>query len=206
MHRNVGRVARTPRVHLPAASSRKKAALMAFLRTPKGLTFLVTGLLITVASGVIAAVLWTQDVSFSNSSQDSDISFVDGGGGVTNFAEVTIGTSGASATLDLAGVAGAANFQVTDLLRIQNSDLTQDYSITLSRDSAPNVAITSLVFTVLDGVTTMETYDAASAASGSAFTLGAGDTFDIRIDMVITDGTTAGSLGAMDLQFTIAPI
>lgn len=179
---------------------------MAFLRTPKGLTFLVTGLLITVASGVIAAVLWTQDVSFSNSSQDSDISFVDGGGGVTNFAEVTIGTSGASATLDLAGVAGAANFQVTDLLRIQNSDLTQDYSITLSRDSAPNVAITSLVFTVLDGVTTMETYDAAAAASGSAFTLGAGDTFDIRIDMVITDGTTAGSLGAMDLQFTIAPI
>lgn len=176
------------------------------MASPKGVTFAVTGFLVMIASGVLAAVLWTQDVSFSNSSQDSDISFADGGGGVTNFAEVTIGTSGASATLDLAGVAGAANFQVTDLLQIQNSDLSQDYTITLSRGSTPIVAITSLVFTVLDGVTTVETYDAVASGSGSAFTLGAGETFDIRIDMAITDGTTAGSLGSMDLQFTIAPV
>ena len=68
------------------------------------------------------------------------------------------------------------------------------------------MAITQLLFTVLDGATTIRTFDAATASSAAAFTLPASSTYDIRIDMAITDGTTAGSLGAMDLEFTIAPV
>lgn len=213
MQRTPGRVARAPHspsipapVRVPGTKTVKRAPWRAFLASPKGITFVVTGMLVLVASGVIAAVLWTQDVSFTNASQDSDISFVDGGGGVLNFAEVTIGSSGASASLDLSGVAGAANFQVTDLLQIQNSDGSQAYSITLARDAAPNVAITQLLFTVLDGATPVRTFDAATSSSAAAFTLPAGETYDIRIDMAIADGTAAGALGSMDLQFTIAPV
>lgn len=196
----------SPRVSQARYRPRRMDRFLTALRTPKGIAVVGTALLITIASSVMAAVMWTQAASVTNGSQDSDITFADGGGGVADFATVTIGSSGASASISLTGVAGAANFQVTDLLQISNGDATQDYSITLGRDSVPNAAITSLVFTVLDGATVIKTYDAVAAASATAFTLSATDTYDIRIDMAITDGTAVGSLGSVDLEFTIAPV
>lgn len=159
-----------------------------------------------VVSGVVtAAILLRQDVGVTNAAQASDVVFVDGGGGVAGFATVSIDSSAASATLTLTGVAGAANLQVTDLLRIQNTDVAQAYSVTLARSAAPNAAITGLTFTVLDGATVVKTFDAASAASATAFTLPAATTYDVRVDMVVADGTAAGSLGSIDLQFSIVP-
>lgn len=96
--------------------------------------------------------------------------------------------------------------QVTDLLTVTNTDVTQDYSVTLSRSAAPNGAVTKLEFVVKDGATTVETYDAAQAATGTAFTMNASDSFDITVNMDIADGTTAGSLGSFTLEYTIVPI
>lgn len=180
--------------------------LWTFAKTPKGLAAFGSAGLLVVASTVMAAVLWSQDATISSASQDSDISFLDGGGGVLGFATVSIGSSGASASISLTGIAGAADFQVTDLLQIQNSDLSQAYSITLIRSADPNAAIDDLIFTVLDGLTVIETYDAADAAQGSAFTLPAGETYDIRLNMAIADGTAAGSLGSIDVGFQISPV
>ena len=111
--------------------------LWTFAKTPKGLAAFGSAGLLVVASTVMAAVLWSQDATISSASQDSDISFLDGGGGVLGFATVSIGSSGASASISLTGIAGAADFQVTDLLQIQNSDLSQAYSITLIRSADP---------------------------------------------------------------------
>lgn len=163
-------------------------------------TVLVAALL--VAGVVTAAVLWRQDVTVSSAAQASDVVFVDGGGGVAGYATVSVGGSGTSATLTLTGVSGA-ELQVTDLLQIQNTDASQAYSVTLERSAAPNAAITGLVFTVLDGATPIKTFDAAAAASATAFTLPVSTTYDIRIDMVVADGTSPGSLGSFDLQFEI---
>lgn len=164
----------------------------------------IASVLLITSAAVTAAILIQQDVTVSGASQDSDVKFVDGTGGVAGFATVAIGTSGASATISLTGIAGAS-LQVTDLLRIQNTDATQAYTVTLSRSGAPNAAIESLVFTVLDGVTTIKSFDAASAASATAFTLPVSTTYDIRINVGVADGTAAGPLGSLALQFSIAP-
>ncbi len=159
-----------------------------------------------VCAGIAAAAIsWQQDVTIDSASQDTDIVFSDGGGGLTGFATTTITGSGSKATLALTGVAGAA-MQVTDLLTVTNTDVTQDYSVTLSRSAAPNGAVTKLEFVVKDGATTVETYDAAQAATGTAFTMNASDSFDITVNMDIADGTTAGSLGSFTLEYTIVPI
>lgn len=158
---------------------------------------------LVVAGVVSAAILWRQDVTVTSAAQASDVVFVDGGGGVAGFATVSVGSSGTSATLTLTGISGAS-LQVTDLLQVQNSDATQAYSVTLKRSAAPDAAITGLTFTVLDGGSTIKTFDAAAAASATAFTLPASTTYDVRIDMTVADGTAAGSLGSFDLQFEIA--
>lgn len=161
---------------------------------------------VAVAGAGAAAILLRQDVAVSSSSQDSDVVFVDGGGGLAGYATVSVGTSGASATVTLTGVAGAANLQVTDLLQIQNTDATQAYTVTLKRSATPPAAIASITFTVLDGVTTIRAYEAVGAASATAFTLPVSTTYDVRIDVVVADGTAAGALGSFDLQFEIAPV
>ena len=191
--------------HARPRTRRQGAGFLGFLTAHKLMASTLAGLLV-VATVVSAAVLWRQDVAFTNASQDSDITFVDGGGGLTGFATLALGTGATSATLTLTGVAGVAAFQVTGLLQIDNAAVAQDYEITLSRSAAPNAAIDSLTFTVLDGVSTVETFDAKNTASATAFTLPAGDTYDIRIDMTIAAGTVAGSLGALNLQFTISPL
>lgn len=150
-----------------------------------------------------AAISWQQDVSVTNASQDTDVTFTDGGGGAAGFAVVT--QTGSSATMQLTGVAGAA-LEITDLLTVTNSDPTQDYQVTLSRSEAPNGAVTKLEFVVKDGATTVETYDAAAAGTGTAFTLGASDAFDITVNMDVADGTAAGALGSFTLEFTIVPV
>lgn len=163
-------------------------------------------IIVVFATVVTAAIILRQDVGVDSASQVSDVVFVDGGGGVAGFASVSIDTSAASATITLTGVAGAANLQITDLLQVQNTDATQAYSVTLKRSAAPDAAITGLTFTVLDGVTTIKTFDAANAASATAFTLPVSTTYDVQIDMIVADGTAAGSLGSIDLQFEIAPV
>lgn len=166
----------------------------------------VLAALLVVAAGAAAALLLRQDVAVSTSSQASDVQFLDGGGGVTGYGTISVGTSGASATLTLTGVAGAANMQLTDVLQIENTDATQAYSITLKRSAAPPAAVDVLEFTVLDGATVIESFDAAAAASATAFNLPASTTYDIRIDMTVADGTAAGALGSFDLQFEIVAV
>ncbi len=169
-------------------------------------TLAVTVVLLLVASVVAAAILLRQDIGVTNAAQASDVQFVDGGGGVPGYATVSIGSSAASAALTLTGVAGAANLQVTDLLQIQNTDATQAYTVTLKRSAAPDAAVTGLTFTVLDGATVIRAFDAAAAASAAAFTLPVSSTYDIRIDMIVADGTAAGALTGFDLQFEIVAV
>ncbi len=159
-----------------------------------------------VAGIAAAAIALQQDVTTTSASQDSDVKFTDGGGGLAGFATNTIDSSGASATISLTGVAGAA-LSVTDLLTLTNSDATQDYSVTLSRSAAPNGAITKLEFVVKnDAEATVETFDAATTATGSAFTVSATKAYDISVNMDVADGTAVGSLGSITLQFTLVPV
>lgn len=162
--------------------------------------------LILVSATAAGALLLRQDVAVSTSSQASDVQFADGGGGVAGFGTISVGSSGASATLTLTGVAGAANMQLTDVLQIQNTDASQAYTVTLKRSAAPPAAVDALTFTVLDGASTIKSFDAAASASATAFTLPVSTTYDIRIDMAVADGTAAGALGSFDLQFQIATV
>ncbi len=198
-------VARPSRRHAATTNAGAKAASKAATSSAK--LWWAIGITATLVAGAAtAAILIRQDVAVSTSAQASDVTFLNGGGGVAGFATISLGSSGTSATLTLTGIPGAANFQVTDLLQISNSDATQAYTVTLSRSAAPNGAITQLLFTVLDGATTIKTFDAAAASSATAFTLPVSKTYDIRVDMVIADGTAAGSLGSIDLQMVIAPV
>ncbi len=168
-------------------------------------------LLIAGASLAVAALVIRQDVTTTPAAQTPDVKFLAGTDytaiNVAGFATFSVGSSGASASLSLAGVSGAALVSLGDVMKLQNLDADTSYSVTLARSAVPNAAITSFVVTIKDGGTTLLTWDAVAAATSSAFTLVPSKTLDISVALVITDGTAAGALSpAFGMQFSLSPV
>lgn len=158
----------------------------------------------------LAALLIRQDVATSPSATNAVIKFQNGNDytsiNVAGFASLSIPASGSSATMALTGVSGAALTTLGDVLAINNTASTQNYTVTLTRSTTLNGAITSFTVTVKDGASTLVTWDAVSAASSIGFTHVAGRVLNVTVAMTITDGTAPGSLGSFGMQFAYAPV
>lgn len=190
---------------LPASAPRPKRRWVARHKVLS--VFLVLGLLTTTVG--LAALLIRQDVTTNPSTTAPDVKFLTGTDytaiNAAGFATVTLGTSGASATLALSGVSGAALVTLGNVMKIQNTDASVPYDVTLARSASLNAAITSFVVTIKDGGTTLLTWDAVSAATSSSFNLAVSKTLDISVAIVVTDGTAAGALGSFGMQFSLTP-
>lgn len=165
--------------------------------------------LLSVAVAAVAVVTILQNVTTQPSAKAPLVVFQNGADytsiNAAGFATLTLGTSGASATLALSGVSGAASVSLGNVLKLNNQDATHPEAVTLIRSAAPNAAITSFLVTVKNGASTLATWDAATTASSSAFTLPISTALDISVTVVITDGTAAGALGSFSMEFSMAP-
>ena len=166
--------------------------------------------LLIVAGAGVAALLIRNDLTTSPSTTAPDVKFLSGTDyasiNAAGFATLTLGTSGASATLALSGVSGAALVSLGDVMKLQNTDATQQWTVQLARSTTLNAAITSFTVTLKDGATTLLTWDPVSAATSGTFTLDVSKTLDISIALVVVDGTAAGALGSFAMQFSIVPV
>jgi hypothetical protein len=162
-----------------------------------------------VALAVAAVVTIRQDVTTTPAAKAPDVIFENGadytGINTAGYATLTIGSSGTSATLAISGVAGAVQTSITKLLKLTDTSSTVPYTVTLARSAALDSHITSFVVTVKNGGTTLATWDAASAASSSSFTLPVSTSLDVNVVLFVADGTSTGSLGSFGMQFTLAP-
>jgi hypothetical protein len=174
----------------------------------KVLASIVAAVLLVAGAGM-AALLIRQDITASPATTAPDVKFLAGTDytsiNAAGFATLTLGSSGASASLSLSGVSGAALVTLGNVMRLQNTDATVSYDVTLARSAVPNAAITSFVVTIKDGATTLLTWDAVSSATSSTFNLAVSKTLDISIALVVTDGTAAGALGSFGMQFSLTP-
>jgi len=185
-----------------------RRGLMPWVRAHRAAT---VGLLAGVATvATVAAVLVMQlNVSVASAAKAPPVVFQNGGDYTTihaaGFATLTLGTSGTSASLSLSGVSGAASVSLGNVMKLTNSDATVDQTVTLTRSTTLNAAITSFVVTVKNGGSTLVTWDAVSSASSSSFTLPANTATDVTVALVITDGTATGSLGSFAIQAAMTP-
>ncbi len=190
----------------PDARPRKKRAAT-WMARHKLQTGLIAALLVT--TGVAAALLLRQDVATTTMAADPDVIFAQGTDyhqiATAGFASLQLGASATSASLTLYGVPGAASLQMTNLLRLSNTDSDTDYSITLSRSAAPPQAMTHFTWTLTDSAGSLvATWDAHNHTS-TTFALPAGTTYDLHVALLVADGTPPGRLGALDLQFQLSP-
>jgi hypothetical protein len=194
-----------PPAHLPGAVPARRN----FIAQHKWAAVAVSGLVV-VAAAVTAAVLVRQDITTNPAAAAPDVRFETGTDytaiNTAGFATLTLGTSGASATLAISGIAGAALTSLTNVAQIHNTDATQAYTVTFARSATPNAAITDFTVTVKNGGTTMLTWNAVSAATSSSFTLAASADWDISVQLAVTDGTAAGSLGSFTMQASLVPV
>jgi hypothetical protein len=151
-----------------------------------------------------------QDVAVTPSAANGVIRFQAGSGyasiNVAGFATLSIPGSGSSATLAVTGVSGAALTTLGDVLALNNTASSQNYTVTLARSAAPVAAIAGLNITIKDGTTTLVTWDVKTAGSAAPFTHVAGRVLNATVDLRIADGTSPGSLTGFDLQFTFVPV
>ncbi len=158
---------------------------------------------------VTAALTIRQDVTTNPSAVAPDVVFQSGtdyaGINTAGFATLTLGTSGASATLALSGVPGAASVSLGNVMKLNNQDATQAYTVTLARSTTLDTDITSFVVTIKNGASTLLTWDAATTATSSSFTAPAATALDISISLVIADGVAAGAQGSFGMQFSLVP-
>jgi hypothetical protein len=131
----------------------------------------------------------------------SDYTSINGAG----FATLTLGTSATSATLAVSGVAGAASVSLGNVMKVTNSDATQAYTVTLTRSTTLDAAITSMTVTIKNGATTLVTWNPVSSATSTSFTLPAATATDVSITLVIADGTATGALGSFAIQMAMTP-
>lgn len=193
---------------LPPSPPQVRRGLWAWIRLHTISSSAIATLLV-IALVVAAVVTIRQDVTTTPSSKAPDVVFQNGADytsiNVAGFATVTLGSSGASATLALSAIPGAAQTNLGNLLRLTDNSATQAYTVTLARSTTLPAGITSMQLTVKNGATTLVTWDPGTASSSSSFTLPVSTTLDISVLAVITDGTAAGALGSIGLQFTLAP-
>jgi hypothetical protein len=198
------RVAAKP-PHLAPAN---RPTFLAWMRLHKVAALSITTLLVVaVAAAAVLAIL--QNVTTNPSAKAPLVVFQNGADYTTinaaGFATVTLGSSGASATLALSGVSGAASVTLGNVLKLNNQDATHPETVTLVRSATPNAAITQFLVTVKNGATTLVSWDAVTSASSSSFTLPVSTAADINITLVITDGTAAGALGSFAMEFSMTP-
>ncbi|MCA1819626.1 MAG: hypothetical protein ABR562_07610 [Thermoplasmatota archaeon] len=167
------------------------------------------GATLMLAVATVAVLTLQLNTTVSPAAKAPPVVFAAGGDYTTinaaGFATLTLGTSATSATLAMSGVAGAASVSLGNVMKITNSDATQAFSVTLTRSTTLNAAISSLAITVKDGGTTLVTWDPKSAASSSSFTLPAATATDVSLAIVIADGTAVGSLGSFAMQVSMTP-
>jgi hypothetical protein len=192
----------------PTPAPTPKPGLVAWIRVHKAASVsLATVLVVAVSAAAILAIL--QNVTTTPSAKAPLAVFQNGADYVAinaaGFATVTLGSSGASATLALSGVSGAASVTLGNVLKLNNQDATHPETVTLMRSAAPNAAITSFLVTVKNGATQLVSWDAATTASSSSFTLPVSTAVDINITLIITDGTAAGALGSFAMEFSMTP-
>jgi hypothetical protein len=191
----------------PPPHLRASGSLAAWGLRHKVLSTMMVATLVLVAGTGVATLIFTQNV-VTTTTAAAPVIFQNGadyaGINAKAFATLTFGTTATSATLAISGVPGAASVSLTNVLKLDNTDASHSYSVTLSRSAAPNAAITSFQVTVKNGATTLATWDAASAASSSAFTIPASTALDISIVTVITDGTALASLGSFTIGFALS--
>jgi len=182
---------------------------MRWLRIHQVATAFVGGLLV-IAAVVAAAVTIRQDIATTPTAVAPDVKFVSGTDYVTinaaGFATLSISSNGASATLSVQGVAGAAAVDLTKVLKIQNT-ATGAYTLTISTSASLPATVTSFLVTLKTtggGAVTNGIWDAASGSPSSSITLPASTTYDISLQLVLT-AAASGSLGSFNLQFTLTP-
>lgn len=172
-------------------------------------TVVLLSLLVLGATVGLAALLIRQDVTTTTSASNAVLKFQNGPDyasiNVAGFATLSIPASGSSATFGLTGVSGAALTTLGDVLSINNTASSQNYTVTLTRSAAPNAAITSFVITVKDGASTLAAWDAVGTPSSGSFTHVAGRVLNVTVALTIADGTAAGSVGSFGMQFAFAP-
>ncbi len=162
-----------------------------------------------IAAVVGAAVSMQQDATVNPQAKAPLVVFAKGtdfdlmqtAGFAANFA---LSNNNAAVTLDVYGVAGAAQVSLTKVLKVTNSDATHPESITLTTSGTINAAITSLVITVTNNVPTTITWDAVSGGTSSAINLPASSSADISFTIVET-AAASGSLGSFTLHVNLVP-
>ncbi|MES2155682.1 MAG: hypothetical protein V4510_11155 [bacterium] len=168
------------------------------------------GGLLLIAAAVAAGVSIRQDVATTSTAVAPEVKFVAGTDYTTinaaGFATLTIASNGASATLSVQGVAGAAAVDLTKILKIQNTAASA-YTLTLSTSASLPAGLSSFLVTIKTtggGAVTNGIWDAAAGGSSSAITLPASTTYDISLELVET-AAASGTLGTFNLQFTLTP-
>jgi hypothetical protein len=205
--RNISAPSTVPPSRAPPA---KPGRLKRWFVTHPAIAAVIVAGLVIVPGLALAAALIRQDVTTNPAAVAPDVLFEQGTDyaaiNAAGFATLTLGSSGTSATLALSGVPGAALVDLSKVAKIHNQDATQAYTVTLSRSAAPNAAISSLQVIVKNGASTILTWDAATTATSGSFNLPAATTYDITTDIVINDGTAAGSLGSFGIHFSLVPV
>lgn len=163
-----------------------------------------------VAAATVGALLLRQDITTQPAAVAPDVLFQQGsdyaGINAAGFATLTLGSSGTSATLAVSGVPGAALVSLGNVLKINNQDTSQAYTVTLARSTTPNAAVNDFTITVKNGATTLVTWNAVSAAQSSSFALPANTALDVSIQVGVVDGTAVGSLGSFTVQASMVPV
>ncbi|HLF15909.1 MAG TPA: hypothetical protein VI796_00530 [Candidatus Thermoplasmatota archaeon] len=165
--------------------------------------------ILATASLVAAALAIREDVTTNPSAVAPDVVFANGADyasiNAAGFATLTLGSSGTSATLAVSGIPGAALVTLGNVMKLDNQDATQAYSVTLSRSGSVDADITSFQVVVRNGASTLLTWDALGATS-SAFTAPANTALDVTISLTIATGTAPGAQGSFTMQFNLAPV
>lgn len=198
-------LARHPASKPPVA--RRRGAFR-WVRTHQVTAAFVAGLSL-IAAVVTAAVSIQQNATVNPQAKAPLVVFAKGtdfdvmqtAGFTANFA---LSNNNAAVTLDVYGVAGAAQVSLGKVLKITNSDATHPESVTLTTTGTINAAITSFVITVTNNVPATITWDAVAGGTSSAINLPVSSSADISFAVVET-AAASGSLGTFTLHVNLAP-
>lgn len=197
-----------PRTH--ARGPRRSTGLTGYLRSHRKAVYAALAV-VMLGSAVTAGVILLQKVAVTPAVNAPDVIFANGDDysaiNLLGYATLSIGSSGTSATMSVSGIPGAADLQLTNLLNITNQHGSQDYSVALARSASLDTDIDNFTITVKNAAdATQLTWYVKDAASATAFTLPAGETYTIDVRYLVADGVVAGNLDAFDLEFTLSEV
>jgi hypothetical protein len=174
---------------------------------PRGWFVLIAVPLLGAAA---ATMLVMQSVAVSPLSKTPEVLFQNGTDyaalNTAGYATVVLGASGTSASLSVSGIPGATSTTLGKVLKLTDTHVTNAYTVTLSRNAAPDAAITSFIVTVKNGATTLATWDAVASATSASFALAVSTSLDISVTLTIADGTAAGAVGSFSIDAGIVVV